>query len=94
MDNLGFYRCHYGEKDFSVHVDFGGRLAQLRYVVSFSEFNNRHPLTQFGFERALGFGYGHWNFIVEENVGEVFEVFREVIAYSVELPERIRNAVQ
>lgn len=94
VDNLGFYRCHYGEKDFSVHVDFGGRLAQLRYVVSFSEFNNRHPLTQFGFERALGFGYGHWNFIVEENVGEVFEVFREVIAYSVELPERIRNAVQ
>jgi hypothetical protein len=94
VDDLGFYRCHRAGKDFSVHVDFGGRSAQLRYVVSFSEFKDRHPLTQFGFERALGFGFGHWDFIVEENVDEVFEVFSEVIAYSVELPDRIRNAVR
>jgi hypothetical protein len=94
VDTLGFYRCHHHGRDFSVHVDFGGRLAQLRYSVSFPEFNDRHPLSHFGFERALGFGWGHWNFIVEENVNEVFEVFSEVIAYSCELPDRIRKAVQ
>jgi DNA replication protein DnaC len=58
------------------------------------EFKGQHPLTQVGFERAVGFGFGHWDFIVEENVDEVCEVFAEVIAYSVELPDRIRNAVQ
>jgi hypothetical protein len=94
VDNLGFYRCRYSGKDFSVHVDFGGRHAQLRYVLSFPEFNERHPLTQFGFERALGFGWGHWDFIVEENMEEVFQLFHEVIAYSVELPDRIQKAVQ
>jgi hypothetical protein len=94
VDDLGYYRCHHTGKDFSVHVDFGGRHAQLRYVVSFSEFKNRHPLTQFGFERALGFGHGDWDFIVEENVDEVFEVFTEVVAYAAELPERIRKAIQ
>ena len=93
VDKLGLYRCHHAGKDFSVYVDFGGRLAQLRYAVSFSEFKDRHPFTQFGFERAVGFGFGHWDFIVEENLDEVFEVFAEVIAYSVELPDRIRKAV-
>ena len=94
VDNLGYYRCRYGRKDFSVHVDFGGLHAQLRYAVSFPEFKERHPLTQFGLERALGFGWGHWDFIVEENVDEVFQLFNEVIAYSVELPGRIQKAVQ
>jgi hypothetical protein len=94
VDDLGYYRCHRAGKDFSVHVDFGGRHAQLRYVVSFPEFKDRHPLTQFGFERALGFGHGDWDFIVEENVDEVFEVFTEVVAYASELPERIRKAVE
>jgi hypothetical protein len=90
----GYYRCHHAGKDFSGHVDFNGRLAQLRCVVLFPEFNDRHPLTQFGFERGLGFGWSHWDFIVEENVDEVFEVFTEVVAYAAELPERIRRAIQ
>jgi len=93
VDDLGFYRCHHQGKRFAVHVDFGGRHAQLRYCVSFPEFTGRHPLTQFGFERALGFGFGWWDFIVEENVDEVFELFADVVEYSVELPDRIRNAV-
>ena len=82
VDKLGFYRCHHAGKDFSVHVDFGGMHAQLRYAVSVPEFTNRHPLTQFGLERALGFGFGNWDFIVEENVDEVFDLFTEVVAYS------------
>jgi hypothetical protein len=94
VDDLGFYRCHLAGTDFAVHVDFGGRSAQLRYVVSFPEFKDRHPLTQFGFERALGFGWGHWDFIVEENVDDVFRLFSEVIEYSIELPGRIRKAAR
>jgi hypothetical protein len=35
VDDLGFYRSHHAGKGFSVHVDLGGRHAQLRYVVSF-----------------------------------------------------------
>ena len=93
VNKLGFYRCHHAGKDLSVYVDFGGRHAQLRYAVSFPEFTDRHPLTQFGFERALGFGWGHWDFIVEENVDDIFQLFAEVVAYSAELPDRIRKAV-
>jgi hypothetical protein len=48
VDDFGYYRCHHAGQDFSVHVDFGGQHAQLRYVVSFPDFKNRHPLTQVG----------------------------------------------
>jgi hypothetical protein len=93
VDGLGYYQCRRFNRDFAVHVDYGGRHAQLRYVVSFPEFRERHPLTQFGFERTLGFGFGDWDFIVEENVEDAIALFQEVVAYSFELPERIRRAV-
>jgi len=94
LDKLGFYRCCYRGKNLAVHIDFGGRHAQLGYAVSFPEFKDRHSLTQFGFERALGFGAGRWDFIVQENVDDVFQLLKEVIAYSVELPDRIQKAVR
>lgn len=84
------YRCHHAGQDFSVHVDFGGTGAQLRYGVLFPEFGHY----EFGFERTLGAGFGDWDFIVEENVDDVFGLFTEVVAYSSQLPARIKNAVK
>lgn len=90
LDDLGYYWCRHGGKEFSVHADYRGRHAQLRYVVARPEFKDVHPLSQFCFERALGFGRGDWDLIVEENVDDVFTVFSEVVRYSYELPDRIR----
>jgi hypothetical protein len=90
IDELGFYCCRQGEREFRVHVDYGGRAAQLRYVVERPEFEGIHPLMQFQFERTLGFGHGEWDFIVEENVDDVFLLFQEVVTYSYELPNRIQ----
>jgi hypothetical protein len=94
VDDLGAYHCHHVSRDFSVYVDFGGRSAQLRYDVSFPEFQKVRHLNRFGFESALGFGFRDWDFIVEENVDDVFALFTEVVAYSAELPERVRRSVQ
>ncbi len=96
MDEYGDYACHHAGRDFSVEVDYGGMSAQLRYRVRFPEWKGPlNPLNwlRFGFERTLGFGFGDWNFIVEENVEEVFQLFTEVIAYSSELPERVIRAI-
>ena len=92
-DELGSYWCQMNDRKFCVHVDYGSRHAQLRYVVSRSEFKGVHPLSQFTFERTLGFGYGDWDFIVEENVGDVFSLFAEVVRYSYELADRIRAEI-
>jgi hypothetical protein len=93
-DTLGNYCCRMGKRKFSVNVDFGGRHAQLRYCVARPEFKGVHPLTQFAFERAMGFGFGDWDYIVEENVDAAFSLFGEVVQYSFELPDRIRAAMK
>ena len=92
-DFLGNYWCRIGKKKFAVNLDFGGRSAQLRYSVVRPEFKGVHALSQFRFERALGFGLGDWDYIVEENVDGVFSLFVEVVQYCFDLPGRIKAAV-
>lgn len=93
-DVFGNYWCKKGKRKFSVNVDFGSRYAQLRYCVVRPEFRSVHPLCQFAFERAVGFGFGHWDYIVEENVDAIFSLFGEVVQYSFHLPDRIRAATK
>jgi hypothetical protein len=93
-DTLGNYWCRTGRQKFCVNVDFGGRSAQLRYCVARPEFKGVHPLSQFAFERAMGFGFGHWDYITEENVDAVFSLFAEVVQYSLDLSDRIRAATK
>jgi hypothetical protein len=90
MDELGYYRCRAASREFLVHADYGGRSAQLRYCVAMPEFRDVHPLSQFSFERAVGFGLGDWDYIVEENVDDVMALFADVVRYCVMLPDRIR----
>ncbi len=93
-DVLGNYWCRRGKQKFLVNVDFGGRHAKLRYCVVRPEFKGVHSLSQFGFERAMGFGFGHWNYIVEENVDAVFSLFAEVVQYGFDLPDRMRASMK
>jgi hypothetical protein len=93
-DVLGNYWCRKGRQKFYVNVDFGGRYAQLRYSVARPEFKGVHPLSQFRFERAMGFGLGNWDYIVEENVDDVISLFAEVVEYSFDLPDRLRVAMK
>lgn len=93
-DCLGNYWCKIGKTKFSVNIDYGGRYAQLRYSVVRPEFKGVHPLSQFRFERAVGFGLGDWDYIVEENLDDVFVLFPEIVQYCFDLPDRIRAAVK
>jgi hypothetical protein len=92
-DPYGGHRCIWDGQEFEVNVDFGARNAQLRYSVTPSEFRALHPRGTFCFEVALGMGFGHWNYIVKENVDDVFLLFEELIKYAVDLPRRMREAI-
>jgi hypothetical protein len=93
-DDLGGHRCIWEGQEFEVNVDFGASDAQLRYSVTPYEFRQGpYRLSRFCFEVALGMGFGHWNYIVEENVDDVFLLFEELIKYAVDLPGRMREAV-
>lgn len=91
-DPFGGHRCVREDQEFGVNVDFGGKDAQLRYSVTPIEFRKLHPLGDFCFEKALCMGLGDWNYIVEENVDDVFLLFEDLIKYAVGLPKRIIKA--
>jgi hypothetical protein len=95
-DAFGGHRCVWDGQEFEVNVDFGSSAAQLRYGITLTEFREMpHGLGsgQFCFEMALGMGLGWWDYIVEENVEDVFLLFEELIKYAVSLPRRMRAAV-
>lgn len=91
-DPHGGHRCIWDGQAFEVNADFGAKNAQLRYSVTPSELRVLHPRS-FCFEVALGMGFGHWNYIVKENVEDVFLLFEELIKYAVDLPRRMRAAI-
>jgi hypothetical protein len=91
-DKFAGHRCVWNGQDFEVSADLGSRSAQLRYSVLPTEFRALHPFGQFCYEEMLGMGLGWWNFIVEENVDDVFLLFEELIKYAADLPNRIRAA--
>jgi hypothetical protein len=87
------YHCKLEEQSFQVWIDYGGRSAQLRYVVVLPEFKKVNALSQFRFERALGFGHGDWDCITELNFDDSLQMLCEAVRYSIALPKRISDHV-
>jgi len=88
-DTYGGHRCNWDGVEFQLNADFGARDAQMRYSVTPLAYRPLHPMGDFCLEKALGMGFGHWNYIVEGNVDDAFALLEELIKYAVELPRRI-----
>jgi hypothetical protein len=72
-----------------VGIDYGGRLAQLRYSVGVLSAKPPVAFARAGFETVLGAGFGDWDFIVEENVNDSMLLLSELVRYVAELPRRL-----
>ena len=78
-----------GGSQVMVWVDYGARHAQLSYEVAVVSAEPALSLKRAGFEMALGAGFGQWDFIVEENVGDSMDLLSECVRYVSELPRRL-----
>jgi hypothetical protein len=85
------YHCVMVGTAFKVVIDYGGRSAQLRYHVALLEFESRRGENRFSLDRAFGFGFGDWDFIIEENLENSVQMLCEAVRYSVALPDKVRN---
>lgn len=90
-DKFG-YCCRRNNHEFRVRINYGG--ARFRFQLGYGVVRSKFDLKRsFSFERALGFVTGNcWNFIVEENVDDAISLLTDLVTYSFELPERIREA--
>jgi hypothetical protein len=72
-----------------VNLVYGGRYAQLSYEVAVQSTEPSVTFERAGFDVMLGVGFGHWNFIVEENVNDAMALLGELVTYVAELPRRL-----
>lgn len=93
-DDYGGHRCVWDGQEFELNVDFGSSSAQLRYTITLPEYRNAAIGLGGGgfvFETIFGMGLGWWNYIVEENVDDVFLLFEQLIQDVVTLPRRMKT---
>jgi len=71
---------------FVTEIDYGSRIAQLRYSVSYSDAEtDLHPV-HLTMERMLGFGLGDWNLLTADNLGESIDLLCAWVTELVEIP--------
>ena len=79
----------WGERAFEVKVDYGG-WDQLRYEVEYDDPNSGVSARRLSYERLVGVGVGHWDFITTDTLQGSIDVLCEMIERLVALPERVR----
>src|SRR5207253_1754730 len=82
-------RC--GDCDVKIWVDFGGRLSQLGYSVSFKSADGRPLAVMISYERLWATS-GRWDYLTEENAPRSIDFFAEQIAYLADLTQRLVGA--
>jgi hypothetical protein len=78
-----------GGVDVTVHTRFSKRLVQLDYNVAVQ---SRSPAVSFeglSFDAVLCDGIGWWDFIVDENLDDAMDLFRDLVRWVAELPRRL-----
>jgi hypothetical protein len=85
------YSCEYQGRLFQVHIDYGGRSAQLRYHLSFDEISAGIRARRLSYEGLLGLGQGEWDFVTADNLSESVLLLVELVEQLVTIPEKLRS---
>lgn len=82
------YAGTHGQHSFVVTIDYGG-WDQLRYEVDYFDGQADMQVTKANYERLVGAGLGHWNFLTADNLHESVELLVELVGRLVTLPDRL-----
>jgi hypothetical protein len=83
------YFCEYHGRLFQVHIDYGGRSAQLRYHLSFDDISTGIRARQLSYEGLLGLDHGDWDFVTADNLSESVLLLVELVEQLVTIPEKL-----
>jgi hypothetical protein len=82
------YEGLYQGREICVAIDYGGS-AQLRYEVSIRDKERRIKLEGLSYERIMGLSFAAWNCLEQSNLDQSIALFKDLIAYCIELPRRL-----
>jgi len=93
IDKLGGgdfkYLCRIDGLEAEVLIDYGGRLAQLRYQVIPAQLHGRGAFGWLTLERSLGLGFGDWDRITEDTLAASMDALCDCVRYAATLPSRL-----
>lgn len=91
--NLGggnwLYKGQTTARPFSVMIDYGGRVDQLRYYVQLSDASTGLKTKTLNYETLLGLGFGQWDFVTADSQLENVQLLCELIQELVLIPDRL-----
>jgi hypothetical protein len=91
--NLGggswIYKGRHSGRPFSVMIDYGGRVDQLRYYVQLSDASTGLKTRTLNYETLLGLGFGQWDFVTADSQLENVRLLRELIQELVLIPDEL-----
>ena len=76
---------------FSVMIDYGGQVDQLRYFVEISDPSTGLHSKMLTYEGLLGLGFGRWDFLTADSQGEDIQLLCELIQELVAIPDTIMS---
>lgn len=83
------FRCEHDGQEFTMMPDYGGRTAQLRYLVAYVPTDRLLSMATLDYQEVLGIRAGDWDSITEENLDDVVELLARHLAIVAELPQRV-----
>jgi hypothetical protein len=83
------YRCTHEGVAFTVLVDYGGRLAQFRYDVTFFPGHALVDMATVNYEQLFNVGLNGWNAITPDNLEDCVELLGTLLERIAALPARI-----
>jgi len=91
-ENLGggdwrYAGVHRG-RSFVVSIDYGG-WDQLRYEVEYEDVPTNLRAKRLSYERLVGAGLGHWDFLTADNLQESVTLLCTLLEALVELPDKL-----
>ena len=76
---------------FSVTIDYGGQVDQLRYFVEISDPSTGLDSKMLTYEGLLGLGFGRWDFLTADSQTEAIQLLCEFIQELVAIPDSIMS---
>jgi hypothetical protein len=84
------YAATHRGRAFVVSIDYGG-WDQLRYAVEYLDSRSGLHVRRLSYERLVGAGLGHWDFLTADNLQECIGLLCDLVERLVELPDLLES---
>lgn len=85
------YHCRFDGCPFSVLIDYGGQIDQLRYSVQVEDRESGLHCRMLSYENLLGLGFGRWDEVTADNLEQSVDLLSDLVGKILTFPRRLAD---